>query len=110
MSYAGATDGYAVYGAGGPPTGQLSARCNGSVVCGEPAGVGTGLLAFPDHGVGLLGGALNGSLRQKRVEGPLHKRLALERRRTPRASERNVTAPGCIIRVQTETAIVERSV
>ena len=31
--------------------------------------MGTGLLAFLDQGVRLLGGALNGSLRQKRVEG-----------------------------------------
>ena len=32
--------------------------------------MGTGLLAFLDQGVRLLGGTLNGSLRQKRVEGP----------------------------------------
>ena len=31
--------------------------------------MGTGLLAFLDQGVRLLGGALKGSLRQKRVEG-----------------------------------------
>ena len=31
--------------------------------------MGTGLLAFLGQGVRLLGGALNGSLRQKRVEG-----------------------------------------
>ena len=31
--------------------------------------MGTGLLAFLDQGVRLLGGALNGPLRQKRVEG-----------------------------------------
>ena len=52
------------------PERPLPARCAGSGVSGEPVGVGTGLLAFLDQGVRLLGGALNGSLRQKRVEGP----------------------------------------
>ena len=53
--------------------------------------MGTGLLAFLDQGVRLLGGALNGSLRQKRVEGHYTNDWRSSGRRTPRASDRDVT-------------------
>ena len=51
------------------PERALPARCAGSGISGEPVGVGTGLLPFLVQGVRLLGSALKGSLRQKRVEG-----------------------------------------
>ena len=75
------------------PERPLPARCAGSGVSGEPVGVGTGtgLLAFLDQGVRLLGGALNGSLRQKRVEGRYTNDWRSSGRRTPRASDRDFT-------------------